>query len=141
MSALGPSFRFVVDNRSGVALAAGGVVIKYKRSKFDSSGTWTPETTEQTVTVGTSLANGTSATSSAIDNASSGLYHLMMDMRLEYAGLASSSTGTVAVYLQTSTDGGTTWPDSTTNAVQGRLVNAMSWSASSAAQKGWAQVR
>ncbi len=141
MSALGPYWRLVVDNRSGVALAAGGVVVKYRRAKFDSSGVYTPEASEQTVTIGTSLANGSTATGTAVDNNSTGLYYLMADFRIEYAGLASSSTGTVSVYLQTSTDGGTTWPDTTTNAVQGRPVHTASWAAVSSAQKGWAQVR
>lgn len=141
MSALGPYFRWVGDNRSGVALAAGGIVIKYKRSYFNSSGVWTPESTEQSVTIGASLANGSTATSSAIDNTTGGTNFLMTDVRIEYAGLASSSTGTVSVTLQTSTDGGTTWPDTTSGAVQGRPVHTGYWVASSAAQKGWAQVR
>lgn len=141
MSALAKTWRLVVDNRSGVALVAGGVAIKFRRSKFDSSGAYGSETSEQSVTVGTSLANNTSASSSTITNDATGEFYLQADFRLEYGGLASSSTGTVAVYLQTSTDGGTTWPDATSGAVQGRLVNAMSWAATSAAQKGWAQVR
>lgn len=141
MSALGKTWRLVADNRSGVALAAGGIVAKYRRWKFDSSGIYTPEASEQSITLAASLANASTAASSSITNDASGEFYLGADFRLEYAGLASASTGSVSVFLQTSTDGGTTWPDITTLLVQGRGVNTMSWAAASAAQKGWAQVR
>lgn len=133
---IGKTFRFVVDNRTGVALASGGVVVKYRRWKFDSSGVLTYEASEQSATIGASLASNTTATGSTITNDASGEFYLGMDLRFEYTGLASSGSGSVFVYLQVSTDGGTTWADTTSGAVQGRLLNAQSWSSASGAKKG-----
>ena len=137
---IGKKFRFVVDNRTNVALASGGVVIKYLRWKFDSTGALVYEGSEQSSTVGTSLASNTTEAGSTITNDASGEFYLGMDMRIEYAGLASSGSGTVAAYLQLSTDGGTTWADTTSNAVQGRQVNSRTWSSESGAKKGEKQV-
>lgn len=118
MSQLSVAWRIAVANNSGLAFPAGGLVVRYRRWKFDSSGVLTQEASEQTATVGASLANGSVAVSSTIDNNSAGLYYLGASFILTYPALTgtTSSTGTVTVYMQRSTDGGTNWPDLPDNA-------------------------
>lgn len=111
MSALGERWRVAVWNATGIALPAGGVVVRYRRWKFDASGVYTPEASGQSVTVGASLANATGATSSAITNNGSGEQWLGADFVVEFPALTGTANGSLETYLQISTDGGTNWAD------------------------------
>jgi hypothetical protein len=115
-------------------MAAGGTVIKYRRFKYGTDGALSLEGSEQSVTVGTSLASNTSAVSSSIDN-SSGLW-MGAIFRIEFPAFGSSATGTVTVYQQLSTDAGTTWADTTSGAVAfSAVIESGTWAAATAAIK------
>lgn len=134
MSALVHTWRLVVDNRTATTMGVGGTVIKYRRFKYNTDGSLFNETSEQSVTVGTSLASNTSAASSAIDN-NTGLW-MGAAFRIEFPAFGSSATGTVTVYLQTSTDAGTTWADTTSGAVAySAIIESGTWAAATAALK------
>lgn len=113
MSALGERWRIAVWNASGIALPAGGVVVRYRRWKFDSSGVYTPETSGQSVTVGASLASGAGATSSAITNNGGGEQWLGADFVIEQPALTGTAgaSATIEIYLQVTTDAATNWAD------------------------------
>lgn len=113
MSAFGERWRVAVWNASGLTLPAGGVVVRYRRWKFDSSGVFTPEASGQSVTVGASLANNTGATSSAITNNGASEQWLGADFVIEFPALTGTAAADAAieVYLQVSTDAGTNWAD------------------------------
>lgn len=60
-----------------------------------------------------SLANGSSATSSAIDNSSNKFLSALVRVKLKTNAAGTSATGSCSAFLVRSTDGGTDYDDST----------------------------
>lgn len=105
---LGRHYRFVAYNNTGVALAAGAIAIRARRWNFNTSAqqAWEPAEVAldaNAATVGTA-AYWTGAT---INNS---VPYVGGDFTFVVT-VAGTPAGTVTVYLQRSTDGGTTWPD------------------------------
>ncbi len=108
MSILGPTWRIQVYNGSGAT--SGAITVKGKRWKPNSSdGRADYEDTEQTFFNVASLANATYSSGSAISNdaTTEGYYGVALSISIT----GSTATGEYRVYLQRSTNGGTTWPD------------------------------
>lgn len=105
---LGRTYRFVVLNSTGQTIAITGIVIKARRWNF-VNGTQAWESSEQTIdsSVGTT-ANGAYFGGTTVDNST--LAHLGGTFKFTIVAPASSS-GSVTIWLQNSTDGGSTWPD------------------------------
>jgi hypothetical protein len=100
---LGSAYRYQVFNNTGVSVTC---TAKYKPFKFasDNSITFGTEATPiSAVSVGTGAYNN----SSTIDNTTD--KNIGAKITATFAP-GSSATGTVTLYLQRSTDGGTTWP-------------------------------
>lgn len=125
MSALGRDWRLTVANDSGLAFPAGGLTVRYRRWRFTNSGAVEWEGSEQTATIGASLATGSQATSSTISNGGSGEGWLGAQFIVQFPALTgtTSASGSVSVWHQHSTDGGTTWPSTPDNR-RGFLVAA-----------------
>ena len=127
---LGARYRYQVYNGTGVSVT---ITVKQIQSKFASDGSLTlsSESTEYGPTsVSTvSYANGTSN-----DNTTN--KYLMANITWT-AAPGSSATGTVSLYLQRSTDGGTTWPSDG----QGEFLSGISFSASATSVTKNAKVR
>lgn len=128
MSALGNTWRFHVKNATGGVSSATASTIKGKRWKPGSAGEADYEASEQTLFSNGSIASGGYANGSANDNDVSGAGYYGL------AGLITivngSSAGYYEIYIQQSSDGGTTWPDNG----QGELV-AVVYAAASATVK------
>jgi hypothetical protein len=123
MSALGEHYRWQVYNGTGVSVTC---TVKDEPFKYGTDGslTFTAESTQiNAVSVGT-LAYSTSST---INNGTAKNLGAHVTFT---AAPGASATGTVALFLQTSTDGGTTWPSNG----RGRFVGAHTFSASSTSQ-------
>ena len=100
---LGHTYRYQVYNGTGVSVT---VTVKHRRWKFDADGSIinaAEATPISAASVGT-LAYSNSAT---IDNSTD--KHLGADILATFAP-GASATGTVSLFIQRSTDGGTTWP-------------------------------
>lgn len=104
MSALGHTFRYQVYNGTGGSVT---VTLKDRRWKFASDGSlsWSAEATPINAVA---VSTASYSNSSSIDNATTDKYlgaelSVLMDV-------SASVTGAVTVFLQHSTDGGTTWP-------------------------------
>lgn len=113
---LGRTYRYRISNTQNQNITA---VLTERKWKFGSSGAlvYASETTPITST-SVSATTGTTA-SSTIDN-STDLY-IGADLTVSMtAASTTNGTGTMAVYLERSTDGGTTWP----TAALGELVGA-----------------
>lgn len=117
---LGHTYRYHVYNGTGVSVTC---TVKARAMKFASDGSRTDDT-EATHISAVSVSAGAYSSSSPVDN--SGVKQLFADVIFN-AAPAASATGVVALYLQRSTDGGTTWP---TNG-QGQPVSAIAFAASS----------
>lgn len=117
---LGDYFRYQVYNGTGVTVT---VTIDEKRWKFGSDGslTFSAEQTPISASGVTTLSYGNS---SGINNASDKYIGAHLTVLFD---VASSATGQVVVFLQRSTDAGTTWPSDG----QGELVGAYYFNASS----------
>jgi hypothetical protein len=117
---LGATFRYQVYNGTGVTVT---VTLKDKRWKFGSDGslTFSAEATPISASAISTVSYGNSGT---IDNSTDKYIGANMSVLFD---VSASATGTVAVYLQRSTDGGTTWPSN----AQGQLVGTYYFSASS----------
>jgi hypothetical protein len=123
MSALGEHYRWQVYNGTGVSVTC---TVKDEPFKYASDGalSFTAEATQiNAVSVGT-LAYSNSAT---INNGTAKNLGAHVTFT---AAPGASATGTVSVFLQTSTDGGTTWPS---NGL-GRFVAGITFAASSTSQ-------
>lgn len=69
-------------------------------------------TNTQTVTITlTSVTNGSSATSSAIDNSTNLFVSALVKVQVKTNAAGTSATGSCSVYLIRSTDGGTAYDD------------------------------
>ena len=111
---LGATYRIVAQNSTGVALAAGDTItIKAKRWKLTSAGARSAEATEATLTAagaGNSLASAGFVLGTTQDNSTDGYFGV--ELKLSVTISTATPNGYVNFYMQTSTDGGTTWPDS-----------------------------
>lgn len=103
---LGHQYRIRASNMQNQAIT---VTLKARHWKFNSSGALV-YSTEQTLIDAVSVAATTGTTvSSNIDN-SSDLYMGTELILTCAASVTTNGTGTVALTLERSTDGGTTWP-------------------------------
>lgn len=101
-------YRFTAYNACGQTVAIGGVVLKGRRWKFGSTGALVYEGSEASLLSNAStIANAGYASSSGVDN-STDLF-IGGDFELTFTAPASAS-GDLTIYLDVSTDGGTTWP-------------------------------
>lgn len=123
MSQIGRQMRFAVANDSGLALPVGGLVVTFRRWRY-SSGSLIWDSADQTSTVGASLASGSQAVGSSIDNTNAGDGWVGAQVLMAFPALTgtTSNPGNVAVYLQVSLDG-STWAD-TPNNKRGALLGA-----------------
>lgn len=117
---LGEHFRYQVYNGTGVTVT---VTIDEIRWKFSSDGslTFSSEQTPISASAVTTLDYGES---SGIDNGTDKYIGAHLTVLFD---VASSATGTVSVFLQRSTDNGTTWPSDG----QGELIGSYYFNASS----------
>lgn len=113
---LGTHYRFRVNNTQNQAIT---VTLKAKNWKFSSTGAIV-YSAEVTLVNAVSVAATTGTTLSVnIDNTVD--LYIGADFTLSCtAAAATNGTGTVAVFLERSTDGGVTWPTSG----QGEFVGA-----------------
>lgn len=120
MSALGNYFRYQVYNGTGGTVT---VTIDEKRWKYASDGslTWSAE---QTPINASAITTATYDESSGIDNSTDDYLGAELTVLMD---VASSLTGAVTVFLQHSTDGGTTWPSDG----QGIVIGSYYYNASS----------
>lgn len=127
---LGVRHRYQAYNGTGVSVT---VTVKDIRFKFASDGSITfasEDTPISAASVSTvSYSNGTST-----DNSTN--KYMGADITWT-AAPGSSATGTVSLYLQRSTDGGTTWPSDG----QGEFLSGISFSASATSVTKNAKVR
>lgn len=104
---LAKTYRFRVGNTTGETLAIGAVTIKGIRNKFNSQATISYESSEADLYSNSgTIADAAFEPGDTIDN-SSDLYlggHFELT-----ATVPGTPTGNVTVYIERSTDGGTTW--------------------------------
>ncbi len=100
---LGPNYRYVAYNDAGVNVT---ITVKGKPWKMASDGSRT-DGSESTRINAASVADGAYQSSSGIDNSSDKYLGEKLTVTLTPS---ASATGPVAIFLQESTDGGTTWP-------------------------------
>jgi hypothetical protein len=110
---LGRTYRFVVLNNMGAAFASGAIVIKARRWNFNSSGVQTWEASEASVLSSTSLTGNAAYNKdcAAVDNSTNAYLGGEFEVKATTPASGTSATGSVTVYIENSTDGGTTWPD------------------------------
>lgn len=107
---LGRNYRFSVNNQCGVNVT---VTIQCRKWKFDSSGALVYSSEAEEFNESAIASSSTSWTEdTAVDNSTD----LYMGADLEVivtpaSSVTNSATTNVAIQLQRSTDGGTTWPD------------------------------
>lgn len=108
---LGETFRFQVLNETGQTInvgSGGDVVINTKLSKFDSNGALSFDVETEQFNLSSNLTDGSYSSGSAIDNSTD--KWLGGDVEITVTTDNASSAGDVSIFLQRSTDGGTTWP-------------------------------
>ena len=127
---LGVRYRYQTYNGTGVTV---NITVKDIPGKFASDGsiTFASEVAHLSASSTTTLAYNNA---SSVDNSS--VKNLFSDITWT-AAPGSSATGTVSLYLQRSTDGGTTWPSDG----QGEFLSGISFSASSTSVTKNAKVR
>lgn len=104
-------YRFQAENASGVALAAGDLIIlKMTRWKINSSGAKVHDVEAVPLNGGGSLANGGFLTSVDYDDTAAA--DLWFGAHLNFKATISTATpnGNINYRMQISTDGGVTWP-------------------------------
>lgn len=134
MSAIGlpAHYRFLVENKTGQTLAANAVKVYAKRDKFDSNGAIVFEASQATLfDNGSTIANNTFANGSTVDNTTD--KYLSGDFLFEVTAPASSN-GNVNLYVQRSTDGGTTWGD---NAPTATVLSVLNFTTSGTKKRGF----
>lgn len=105
---LAQSYRFTALNACGQTVAIGGVVVKGRRWKFDSTGALVYEATEAALLSNSgTIANAAYASSAAIDNSTA--IYIGGDFEVTFTAPASAA-GDLTIYYEVSTDGGTTFP-------------------------------
>ncbi len=129
------SYRFCVFNQTGITisnLAAGSEkppTISGRRVRFDSTGTLSFEAASFVFFSVTSLSNNNNignnsyVAGSTLSNTVSGWLGGEFSISV---GTLSNASGNVTVYLETSVDGGTTWPSpASANGAGGGIVIAV----------------
>lgn len=104
MSALGRHWRIQIKNATGGT--SGAITVDLRRWKPGSSGEKSFEASEQAAIDIASLSSGGYSNSSTFDNSSDGYWGFNGTVAITNG----SSAGNYELYVQTSTDGGTTWP-------------------------------
>jgi hypothetical protein len=122
VTALAANWRIQIKNSTGAT--SGAVSVKGKRWVPGSSGEINFEDSEQTFASDTTIASGAYLSGSSISNDGVGEgYH---GVQLSISITNGSSAGNYELYLQHSSDGGTTWPD----AGEGELIGVVNVGAS-----------
>jgi hypothetical protein len=127
---LGHTYRFQVQNGTGVSVTC---TVKDRRFKFASDGSLT-FASETTPINAVSVATGAFSNSTSIDNSTD--KNIGTNITVTFAP-ASSATGTCSLFLQRSTDGGTTWPSDG----QGIFLAGVTFAASATSVARNSQVR
>lgn len=120
MSALGKHYRWQVYNGTGGTVT---VTIDAILWKYGSDGSIT-FSSESTPISASAISTATYGNSSTVDNSSDKYLGAELTVLMD---VAASLTGAVTVFLQHSTDGGTTWPSDG----QGIVVGSYYYNASS----------
>lgn len=124
---LGKTWRLVALNNTGVAMAATDTVVaNITRWNISSTGARNAETTAVNLfaaTAGNSLANGAYVAGSTQDNTAAGTFWFGGELDLRVTVSTATPAGLVSFFYQTSSDGGTTWPDNG----KGELVEAVNF--------------
>ncbi|MCP5197645.1 MAG: hypothetical protein H6974_12815 [Gammaproteobacteria bacterium] len=108
MSSIGlpPNYRFLVYNGTGQTIAANAIKVYAIRAKFDTNGALSFESSEATLyDNGSTISTGTYSAGSGVSNATD--KYLSGDFMFEVTAPASAN-GDVKLYVQRSTDDGTT---------------------------------
>jgi hypothetical protein len=121
MSALGNYYRWQVLNGTGISVV---VTLDVMLWKFDSSGALV-FSSESTPINAATVTTGAYGNSSGISNATDKYLGAQITALFD---VSAAATGLVVVYLQQSTDGGTTWPSDG----EGLIVGSYYFNASSA---------
>lgn len=100
---LGHTYRYQVYNGTGVSVT---VTIKHRQWKFGTDGSLT-DSAEATAISAVSVGTLAYSNSASVDNSAN--KYLGASILATFAP-GASATGTVTLYVQRSTDGGTTWP-------------------------------
>lgn len=116
---LGTAYRYQIYNGTGVSVT---VTVKQKQFKFDTDGSLLTST-EGTPISAVPASTLSYSNSSLIDNSSNKYLGANITWT---AAPGASATGNVSLFLQRSTDGGTTWPSDG----QGEFVSGIGFSAS-----------
>ena len=131
MSALGHTYRWQIHNGTGVSVAA---TVKVRLGKYGSDGapSWSAESTPISASVSTlSYSSGSTIDNSADKNT-------FAEVTLQATPASAPAAGTtLTLYLQRSTDGGTTWPENGA----GQWVASISFAAATTARSINALVR
>lgn len=127
---LGHTYRYQVQNGTGVSVTC---TVTERAFKFASDGNLTFAAESVRINA-VSVATTAFSNSSTVDNSTD--KNLGSDVSVNFAP-ASSATGTCTLFLQRSTDGGTTWPSDG----QGIPLAGVTFSASATAVRRNAQVR
>lgn len=118
---LGHTYRYQVYNGTGVSVT---VTVKDRAWKFGTDGSIT-NASEATQFSAVSVSTVSYSNASTVGNSSD--KYIGADLLATFAPSASA-TGTVSLFIQRSTDGGTTWPSDG----RGELVGVHYFSASAA---------
>lgn len=118
---LSHTYRYQVYNGTGVSVT---VTVKDRKWKFGTDGSVT-NAAEATQFSAVSVSTVNYSNASTVDNSSD--KYTAADLLATFAP-GASATGTVTLFIQRSTDGGTTWPSDG----RGELVGVHYFSASSA---------
>lgn len=121
---LGSHYRFQAKNATGQTITASSITVRTRRDKYGSDGSLTLEATEATVlSSGSTLANAAFLSGTTVDNTTD----KWLGGTFIFAVTApASAAGDVTLWLQHSTDGGTTWPDDGTGIQVANLTFATS---------------
>lgn len=119
MSALGLTYRVVIQNTTGQTISANNVTVKQRAWKFGTDGSITFEGSAQTIySNGSTQATATYVNGTTQDNST----NKWIGATLEFTVTApASSNGDVVLWLDRSVDGGTTWSDNGLGQVIGIL--------------------
>lgn len=114
--ALGHTWRIQAFNRTGAQLDSGDITVQARLVKFDSNGALSFASESTPLSLGTTLDNDTYLSGSSQDNSTNKYLGAEFEVFSDTTGETVSMAGDEAVifWFQTSTDGGTTWPDNGT---------------------------
>lgn len=106
MSALGRNYRIRASNTQNQAVT---VAVLGRRWKFGTDGSITDDAESTLLTSVSVAATSGTQVGSNIDNSAD--KYLAANLTVAFTAAATTNgTGTVALFLEQSTDGGTTWP-------------------------------